>query len=27
MTNKKLAMAKLQLTFWCSWLWKVLRVL
>jgi len=26
MTNKKLGMAKLQLAFWCNWLWKVLRL-
>jgi len=26
MTNKKLGVANLQLTCWCNWLWKVLRV-
>jgi len=25
MTNKKLGVANLQLAFWSSWLWKVLR--
>jgi len=25
MTNKKLGVAKVQLAFWCNWLWKVLR--
>jgi len=26
MINKKLGVAKLQLAFWCIWLWKVLRL-
>jgi len=26
MTNKKLGVAKLQLAFWCHWLWRVLRL-